>query len=278
MQVFRSKDSLQQFLTAQRDTGKTIGFVPTMGALHNGHLSLIQEAQKKSNITVCSIYVNPTQFNDPADLEKYPRTEEKDLQMLESVSCDVCYFPTTEELYPNGTSDLLNIDLGGLDSQMEGEHRPGHFKGVVTVVKNLFDVVKPDSAFFGEKDFQQLAIIRRMVEVLKLPLEIIGCSIIREKNGLAMSSRNERLSDTERSEASLIYKTLEEVTLQRSSDFERKDLAKQRLSQNSNIVLDYFEIADSKTLQPADENTIEKRAFIAAFVGEVRLIDNIALD
>ncbi|MBL4651428.1 MAG: pantoate--beta-alanine ligase [Flavobacteriales bacterium] len=278
MEIFRSKAELIDYLSHQRKKGKLIGFVPTMGALHQGHLSLIEESKKKTEITVCSIYVNPTQFNAKTDLDNYPRNTEKDIEILRSIDCDVCFLPADEDVYPNGMNKSLKIDLHGLDKTMEGKHRPGHFDGVVTVVNNLFQIVTPDFAFFGEKDFQQLAVIRKMTKTLNLGTEIIGCPIVREKNGLAMSSRNERLSKEEREGASFLYTTLQAVKSQQSSTEEKKEWGIQQLTNNPLFTLDYFEIAEAESLKPVKhEKSSNQRAFVAVFIGNVRLIDNIEL-
>ena len=278
MEIITSKVELIDYLSHQRKKGKLIGFVPTMGALHQGHLSLIEESKKKAQITVCSIYVNPTQFNIKTDLDNYPRDTEKDLELLQINSCEVCFLPTTNDIYPNGTEELLSLNLEGLDKTMEGEHRPGHFDGVVTVVNNLFEIVSPDFAFFGEKDFQQLAVIRKMTEIMSLNTQIVGCSIVREEDGLAMSSRNERLTNEERATASFIYHTITGAKQLHGSFKEKKEWAVQQFKKHPLFTLDYFEIASSKSLQLTHtESKSKQRAFVAAFIGNVRLIDNIEI-
>jgi len=279
MNVFTSKTELTKFLEQERIKDKNIGFVPTMGALHQGHLSLIQESKKRTSLTVCSIYVNPTQFNVKSDLENYPRNTEKDIKLLAAENCDVCFLPNTNDVYPNGVSKLLKINLGGLDKRMEGEHRPGHFDGVVTVVNNLFEIINPDIAFFGEKDFQQLAVIRKMTQVLNMSVEIIGCPIIREPDGLAMSSRNKRLTDQEWVAAPFIQSTLLEAKELNGTIQEKIDLVIKQFENHALFTLDYFDIASEKTLKTClEEPSTLQRAFIAAFIGKVRLIDNIALN
>ena len=279
MNVFTSKTELAKFLEQERIKDKNIGFVPTMGALHQGHLSLIQESKKRTSLTVCSIYVNPTQFNVKSDLENYPRNTEKDIELLAAENCDVCFLPNTNDVYPNGVSKLLKINLGGLDKRMEGEHRPGHFDGVVTVVNNLFEIINPDIAFFGEKDFQQLAVIRKMTQVLNMSVEIIGCPIIREPDGLAMSSRNERLTDQEWLAAPFIQSTLLEAKELNGTIQEKIELVIKQFENHALFTLDYFDIASEKTLKTClEEPSKLQRAFIAAFIGKVRLIDNIALN
>jgi len=279
MNVFTSKTELAKFLDQERIKDKNIGFVPTMGALHQGHLSLIQESKKRTSLTVCSIYVNPTQFNVQSDLKNYPRNTAKDIELLDAENCDVCFLPSTNEIYPNGVAKLLNIDLGGLDKRMEGKHRPGHFDGVVTVVNNLFKIINPDIAFFGEKDFQQLAVIRKMTQVLNINVEITGCPIIRDPGGLAMSSRNEMLTDQEWLAAPFIHNTLLEAKDLNGSIQEKIDLVIKQFENHALFTLDYFDIASERTLKPSIEESSEaQRAFIAAFIGNIRLIDNIALN
>lgn len=282
MLIFENKESLINFLGPLQNLKKTIGFVPTMGALHDGHLSLIKNSLSKNDITVISIFVNPTQFNNAEDLEKYPRTLEADVQKVSEISTQVLIFaPTVSDIYPEKTSSS-NFSFDGLENQMEGKHRPGHFDGVGTIVKKLFEIVKPTIAYFGEKDFQQLQIVKKLVEKEKMNVEIVGCPIFREANGLAMSSRNERLSENARKKASLIYKTLQTV----QADFEKKSLTelnefvKKTFSEHPEFSLEYFEIAEESTLVPALETdkTKKYRAFIAIFIENIRLIDNISLN
>lgn len=282
MLIFENKESLINFLGPLQNLKKTIGFVPTMGALHDGHLSLIKNSLSKNDITVISIFVNPTQFNNAEDLEKYPRTLEADVQKISKISTQVLIFaPTVSDIYPEKTSSS-NFSFDGLENQMEGKHRPGHFDGVGTIVKKLFEIVKPTIAYFGEKDFQQLQIVKKLVEKEKMNVEIVGCPIFREANGLAMSSRNERLSENARKKASLIYKTLQTV----QADFEKKSLTelneivKKTFSEHPEFSLEYFEIAEESTLVPALETdkTKKYRAFIAIFIENIRLIDNISLN
>lgn len=282
MLIFENKESLINFLGPLQNLKKTIGFVPTMGALHDGHLSLIKNSLSKNDITVISIFVNPTQFNNAEDLEKYPRTLEADVQKISKISTQVLIFaPTVSDIYPEKTSSS-NFSFDGLENQMEGKHRPGHFDGVGTIVKKLFEIVKPTIAYFGEKDFQQLQIVKKLVEKEKMNVEIVGCPIFREANGLAMSSRNERLSENARKKASLIYKILQTV----QADFEKKSLTelnefvKKTFSEHPEFSLEYFEIAEESTLVPALETdkTKKYRAFIAIFIENIRLIDNISLN
>ena len=279
MKVLKSKKTLIDYVERQREMGKKIGFAPTMGALHEGHLSLYKAAKKENDEVISSIFVNPTQFNNPDDFQKYPKTLEKDLELLEKAGVDAVYVPNVEEMYPDGLNSK-KYDFDGLENEMEGKYRPGHFDGVGTIVEELFRQVQPHNAYFGEKDYQQLAIIKKMVEKTKLPVKIHGVPTLREEDGLAMSSRNVRLTETQRKEATIIYETLAKV----KEWFKVISLEeiKQKVTdifRNSNFELEYFVIADEETLKEAnaiDENR-EYRAFIVAYAGDVRLIDNMHL-
>lgn len=277
MLIFESVSALQKYL--QENSNKSIGFVPTMGALHNGHLSLIDASQQKCELTVCSIFVNPTQFNKQEDLEKYPRNVEQDLKLLEQKKCDVVFLPTVAEMYDNYT--FKEFDFGALGNVMEGEHRPGHFNGVANVIQRFFEIINPTYAFFGEKDFQQLAIVKALVKQINSPTKIIGCPILREETGLAMSSRNERLSSSDRNEAQLIYKLLSDIKQKHltSSVADMKSYFAENLNKTKKFELEYFDIADGNTLQPiVDWNQSNYCvAFTAVNVGNVRLIDNITI-
>jgi pantoate--beta-alanine ligase len=278
MRVYYKNKSLTDEL---EKINNSIGFIPTMGALHLGHLSLINKAKTENDIVVVSIFVNPTQFDKKQDLAKYPRTLEKDLAMLESVNCDIVFVPSIEEMYQDYIT-ASNFDFDGLEFEMEGKHRKGHFDGVGTIVKRLFEIVKPTKAYFGEKDFQQLQIIKKLVSKNHIPVKIIGCEIYRENDGLAMSSRNIRLNKTQRKEAPFIYKTisLAKEKFKTHSISEVVEWVKNEFEKNSTFVLEYFEIANIKTLKSAKRKTKKTtyRAFIAVFAGEIRLIDNIALN
>lgn len=258
---------------------KNSPFVPTMGALHKGHLSLIRESKNENDITVCSIFVNPTQFNNPDDLKNYPRNFDDDLKLLEKDSCDVVFHPAVEEMYPVPSEETF--DFGDLERVMEGAFRPGHFNGVATVVKRLFEIVKPTRAYFGLKDYQQLVIIHKMTKDFNLPVEIIPCKIVREKNGLAMSSRNQLLSSSEKKQAEILYKTLKYVKLRSgfASVSEIRSQVERQFRKAKNVKLEYFEIADMYTLKPLKSWTDSNHpiACIAAYVGKVRLIDNIII-
>lgn len=280
MVLFNEILPLQSYLSEFKGSSK-IGFVPTMGALHRGHLSLVERAKKENDLVVASIFVNPTQFDRAEDLLKYPKTLESDKQLLSSVGCDVIFAPTVQEMYPEKIASQ-KFNFAGLDAVMEGKFRLGHFDGVGTVVKRLFDIVKPDNAYFGEKDYQQLMIVKKMVETEKIPVNIIGCRISREPDGLAMSSRNKRLTEVQRLEAPLIYKSLQKAkAMFPDNDLEKiKEMVSDKFFSNEILKLEYFEIADATTLMPADKKTEDKkyRGFIAVFADTVRLIDNIALN
>ena len=282
MLIFDRQVALIEHLKPIFDSKTTIGFVPTMGALHEGHLSLIEFSLKENSITIVSIFVNPTQFNNLEDLEKYPKTLDSDIRKLKLVSNSILvYAPSVDDVYEGKTvSKHFNFD--GLENQMEGKFRPGHFDGVGTIVKRLFEIVNPTNAYFGEKDFQQLQIIKKLVEIENLPINIVSCPIFREKNGLAMSSRNERLLPNERKSAEIIYKTLVEVKSKFNSESiaEIKKWVIEVFENQIDFKLDYFEIADEATLVPCEEkNTSKKhRAFIAVYVNNIRLIDTVSLN
>jgi pantoate--beta-alanine ligase len=263
----------------QKSEGKTIGFVPTMGALHEGHLVLIRQAAAENDFVAVSIFVNPIQFNNPEDLAKYPRTLEDDLLKLGGTGCNLVFAPSAQEMYPE--PDVTEFDFGNLDKVMEGKFRPGHFRGVAVVVKKLFEIVTPHKAYFGEKDFQQLAIIKKMVSMLKMPVQIVPCPIVRETDGLAMSSRNARLTPEERAEAPAIYKALSAVKENYSWFIPEgvKQLVTGEIQENHFFRVEYADVVDAETLQPLHEWQDAEHAVvcIAAFIGNVRLIDNIIL-
>jgi pantoate--beta-alanine ligase len=282
MLIFNKKAELNKLLTQKTTANSTVGFVPTMGALHEGHLSLLKESMANNDSTVISIFVNPTQFNNPDDLKKYPRTLETDIKKIKTISDNIIvYAPEVEDIYESKTqSEHYNFD--GLENQMEGKFRPGHFDGVGTVVKRLFEIVKPTNAYFGEKDFQQLQIVKKLVEKERLKVKIVGCSIHREANGLAMSSRNERLTSEERKQALIIYKTIKQAKrlFGTKSAKEVSEFVTKTFQNNSIFQLEYFEIADEATLLPCKRKSKNKkyRAFIAVFVNNIRLIDTISLN
>ncbi|MFS4492473.1 pantoate--beta-alanine ligase [Maribacter sp. 2308TA10-17] len=281
MVLTQTKKELDAILSSFNSTNN-LGFVPTMGALHKGHIALVRKAVSENKNVVVSIFVNPTQFNNKEDLKKYPKTLESDISLLKKVSDSICVFaPSVAEIYSNSIkTNVYNFD--GLDKVMEGEFRDDHFNGVGTVVETLLNLVKPDRAYFGEKDFQQLQIIKKMVDLKKIPVDIIGCPIVREPNGLAMSSRNERLSKAMRKEAALIYKILKAAKKKfgtKSANYILEWIEKQ-FQEHTEFDLEYVTIADVDTLTPIQkkEKNTKYRAFIAVYAENVRLIDNIALN
>ena len=280
MKVYKTRLALNEYLSTIKEADKTIGFVPTMGALHQGHLSLIKKAKRKNNSVVVSIFINPTQFDNEQDFIKYPKTIEQDIELLKSVYCDVLFLPSVTEIYSK-VVDNQKFNFDGLEHQMEGKFRNGHFDGVGTVVKKLFEIVNPNTAYFGKKDFQQLQIIKKMVEKYNIPVKIKGCDIYREKNGLAMSSRNVRLTKEHQKAAPFIYKILKQAKKKfvlKNADEVTKWVQK-KFEEYPLLALEYFTIADQKTLETITkkEPKQEYRAFIAVFAGEIRLIDNIRL-
>ncbi len=281
MKIFNKKLDLQQFLAPFYLEKKAVGLVPTMGALHEGHLSLIQKALSENDIVVVSIFVNPTQFNNAEDLEKYPRNLSGDIKTIERLSQEVVIFaPEISEMYES-TPKAISFDFGGLDKVMEGKFREGHFQGVATIVEKLFELVKPTRAYFGEKDYQQILIIKSMLEQRKLPVTLVPCPIVREESGLAMSSRNERLSPEGRKQAAFIYSVLQEAQklFTTASVAEVEAFVKEQFSQKEGFDLEYFTITKADTLEEITEKDPSEcyRAFITVYVEGVRLIDNIAL-
>lgn len=279
MHLFKRNSDLQEYLTNQQKQGFSIGFVPTMGALHQGHLSLITQAQQQTTIVVCSIFVNPTQFDDKSDLAKYPRPVSQDIEKLAAIGCDVLFLPTVEEIYP---ADLAQIhfDLGGLDQTMEGAHRTGHFEGVVQVVHRLLDIVRPNSLYMGQKDFQQFTVIKRMLKLMSSPIELVRVPIMRENDGLAMSSRNVRLSEAGRKKAS----NLSRILFQAQKDAQNlepdtvRNNALARLKEEA-FDVDYFMLVDGDNLQEVDRFEPNKTtvACTTIQVDGIRLLDNIIL-
>ncbi|RLD47333.1 MAG: pantoate--beta-alanine ligase [Bacteroidetes bacterium] len=278
MRTLKRKGEIESLLENYRNNEKSIGFVPTMGALHRGHLSLIRKAKEENDICVCSIYVNPTQFNNPNDLEKYPRQLEEDIKLLENINCDILFAPDNEEMYPEN-EDEMSFNFGELENVMEGKYRPGHFMGVGTIVKKLLDIVKPNRAYFGKKDYQQLLIIRSVCEQYNIDTEIIGCEIIREEDGLAMSSRNKRLSPKQREEAPYIYSVLDYASImgRRMQVTDLKDWVAKKISSNKEMELEYFEVCDANDLSIIKEWGYDQKVmgFIVVNMGDIRLIDNI---
>jgi len=282
MPIFDRKASLIAHLQSIKTNQSTIGFVPTMGAIHQGHLSLMQRSMSNNETTVVSIFVNPTQFNNPEDLAKYPRTLGDDLKKINDLNPEIIiYAPSVEDIY-EGKPSLQLFDFDGLEHLMEGKFRPGHFNGVGTIVKRLFEIVQPNNAYFGEKDFQQLQIIKKLVSKNKMKVNVAGCPIFREQNQLAMSSRNELLSPKEKQEAAIIYKTLIESkeNFQKFSAKMVAEVVQKAFENNPTFTLEYFQIADEETLMPCNRKSKNKkyRAFIAVFVNKIRLIDTISLN
>ncbi|MEO5570058.1 MAG: pantoate--beta-alanine ligase [Bacteroidia bacterium] len=281
MKIFTTIKEIQSELQQLHIAKNTVGFVPTMGALHEGHLELIRRSVRENSITVSSIFVNPTQFNNSDDLAKYPRTEKIDSGMLEKNNCDIVFIPSVDEMYPS--KDLLEINFGVMETVMEGAFRPGHFKGVATVVKKLFDIVQPDIAYFGEKDFQQLTIIRSLVKQLNLKIKITGCKTVREKDGLAMSSRNIHLTEGERKNASVIHQALlaaKDSYLKNIALSEIKKNVSDEIEKTNLFRVQYFEIVNGETLEPIEKTSysISAQACIAILTSKTRLIDNIAFN
>ena len=282
MHIFYGKAALIDFLKSIKTTHSTIGFVPTMGALHQGHLALMQKSLSENENTVVSIFVNPTQFNNPEDLAKYPRTLEEDVKKLTALSPKIIlYAPTVEDIY-DGQPVSQPFDFDGLENQMEGKFRPGHFNGVGTIVKRLFEIVEPTNAYFGEKDFQQLQIVKKMVAKNHLKVNVVGCPIYREPNNLAMSSRNEPLSAQEREDAAIIFQTLNlaKEKFKSNSATSVSEWVQKSFEKNPMFALEYFVIADEATLLPCLRKNKNKkyRAFIAIVVNNIRLIDTISLN
>lgn len=282
MEIILTKLALQAYLAPFKQSKKVIGFVPTMGALHTGHLSLIKQSKEKTTITVCSIFVNPTQFNDPSDLEKYPRPIEQDMQLLQKSGCDVLFLPEVAEMYPPDSQEKWVIDLGGLEKLWEGAHRPGHYQGVTQIVKKLFDLVQPDFAFFGQKDFQQCLVIQRMIDIFHLPVQLVMGETLRDADGLALSSRNTRLSVKGRKQALVLSKTLFMVQQQfgKKSLADLREMALDDLHRAEGVKLEYFAICDAVTLVEITSSTVEAQhknlvVLAAAWVDGVRLIDNV---
>lgn len=277
MKIIRTVEGLKTDVGKAREAGLSVGLVPTMGALHAGHLSLVERARAENDIVVVSVFVNPTQFNNPADLATYPRTEEADSQLLDAAGVDIVFMPTVEEVYPEPDTRVFN--LGPVAEVMEGKMRPGHFNGVAQIVSKLFYMVEPTRAYFGEKDFQQIAVIKRMVELEGIDVEIVECPICRADDGLALSSRNVRLSAEQRARAPRIYKTLcGAVEMSRNASIaEVEKMVTDTLNAEEGMEVEYFTIVDTKTMQPLAEWPEEGEAVgcITVYCGDVRLIDNI---
>jgi pantoate--beta-alanine ligase len=277
MQVYRTIEALRMALASYRKQRSSIGFVPTMGALHQGHLSLVRKCLLSDSVSVVSIYVNPSQFNDINDLKNYPRNPVSDLGMLDAIGCHIVFMPDDNEMYPE--PDTRKFDLGEIGNIMEGKHRPGHFNGVAQIVTKLFDAVQPDRAYFGQKDFQQLAIIRKIVADMHYPIEIIACPIIRETDGLAMSSRNQLLTPEQRKAAPIIFQALKMAKEMAgyANISQIKSHVNTLINRNPHLQLEYFELVESRTLAPLPDLQLKNAvtACIAVKAGMIRLIDNI---
>ena len=280
MKTLQKIQQIQSEVNALRSQQKSIGFVPTMGALHEGHLALIRQARQENDVLVCSVFVNPKQFNNPQDLEKYPQTLEEDLKKLEAESCDYVFAPSNDEMYPEPVQE--EYDFGHLEKVMEGKFRPGHFNGVAIVVRRLFEIIRPDRAYFGEKDFQQLKIIRKLVEMIDMDIDIISVPISREQDGLAISSRNFRLTPKERKIAPRIYEIIKEARDQINRFVTPADMKAWGMAQfekEDKLQPEYFEIVDMDNLTPIEQWKDTNRSIlcVAVYLGQVRLIDNIVL-
>ena len=280
MQIFKNKKALIHCISILKQENKQIGFVPTMGALHQGHLSLVVASKKSNDISIATIFVNPTQFNKSEDLEKYPKTIENDLNLLRSIDCDIVFIPSVDEIYSN-TISSKRYSFGGIEHQMEGKFRTGHFDGVATIIQLFFEIIQPNRAYFGEKDYQQLQVVKKLAKQENFNVEVIGCPIFREEDGLAMSSRNMRLSALQRNASPLIYKTLQNVCnlIKTESIKDIYTYVQKQFEKNNFLELEYFTIANQDTLQ--EVASIQKgenhRAFISVNAGTIRLIDNLLL-
>ncbi len=277
MKIFTTKTAVHEYVQQQRTANKIVGFVPTMGALHNGHLSLIARAMQDCDVVICSIFVNPTQFNDPKDLEKYPRPIEADIAKLEAAGCHALFNPDVSEMY--AANEEWHLDIGPLEHLLEGASRPGHYQGVMHVVSKLFTIVAPHKAYFGQKDYQQVMVITRMVQLLRMPVELVMCPIEREEDGLAMSSRNIHLTANDRKNALALSRTLNETkaSFDGSNAAQLQQAATVKLQTAEGVNLDYFEMADGDTLLPATNQSEHIVALVAARVGNTRLIDNMII-
>jgi len=280
MVIFRKSKDLSEYLNVKQSEGNHTGFVPTMGALHKGHISLVDASKQRGLITVCSIFVNPTQFNDKTDLAKYPVTTDEDIELLIGAGCDVLFLPDEQEVYPGGSDRARVYDFGALETVLEGTMRPGHFKGVGQVVARLLDVVKPDALFLGNKDYQQCLVLGMLVNLMGVKTEVVRCPTRREEDGLAMSSRNRRLTEPQRAVAGLIYQCL--VSIQSKKDATPFSIVQREcddILRKKGFVPEYIALADATTLQPLDDysSTRPMVALIAARIGDTRLIDNIAV-
>ena len=279
MEIFYEIKPLRAFLKAKQRQQFTIGLVPTMGALHEGHLELIRTSRSQNDITICSIYVNPTQFNNAVDLEKYPRTLASDKEKLEKAGCDLIFAPSNEEMYQRKSE--IGFDVGEIGSVLEGEFRPGHFNGVAQVVCKLFNIIQPSRAYFGQKDFQQYKVIEKLVDELQFDIQLTSVPIFRERSGLAMSSRNQRLNENEKEKATVFYQSLlvaSELLKKGEQFITVKNKVRQMCESTPNVKLEYIEWVDTKNLKPVQNVLAGSVLLIAGYVGEVRLIDNLLLE
>jgi len=280
MKIFTRTDVISRWLELQRQSKKTIGFVPTMGGLHEGHLSLVRKSKAENDITVCSIFVNPSQFNDSADLQKYPRNHDVDLAILIDVDCEVTFLPTVLEVYPPGLDTHVDVDLDGLDMRLEGKFRPGHFDGMMEVVHRLLQITQPSKLYMGQKDFQQQLIVARMIEELKLDVELVVCPIIREADGLAMSSRNVRLLEDHRAHSKHIQAALQSFVQHKGSEsISDLKMKAHKTLKDIGLRVEYLEVCNQKNLKPVSkwDDSIDLVVLTAAWAGNVRLIDNVML-
>jgi pantoate--beta-alanine ligase len=280
MIIFKHEKDIKSYLPGSIESKKIIGFVPTMGALHQGHVSLLENCKETCDVTVCSIFVNPTQFNNPDDLKKYPVTIEKDIYLLEKNGCDILFLPGVNEIYPEGVESKIHFELGDLETILEGKYRPGHFQGVCQVVKRLLEIINPSHLFIGQKDYQQCMVLKKLLQIMNSKIELIICPTLRDENGLAMSSRNLRLNDEEKKKAAEIYKTLQFIkqNIKNISLEKLKTEAEDHLI-SKNFKVDYIEIANADNLKVIDQinNDHNLIAIIAAYINDVRLIDNLLL-
>lgn len=277
MLIFTKVSEISAYLQQARSASQSIGFVPTMGALHKGHVSLIELSKEACDLSICSIFVNPTQFNDPKDLERYPRMPAKDIVLLEQVNCDVLFLPTVEEIYPTPKTEIF--DFGFLDTTLEGQFRPGHFNGVAQVVKRFFEIIEPDKAFFGSKDYQQVMIVKSLVKQMHSSIEIVSCPILREADGVAMSSRNALLNSEERQLAARIPEVMQaadQIIKEKGVDA-AKVFVNDIIEKTTLMKLEYYEVCEADSLKIVDSVTKDKSyvAVIACFVGRIRLLDNL---
>lgn len=280
MIIFKNVADIQKYLAEKRQEEVTIGFVPTMGALHDGHLSLIRQSKEQAGLTVCSIFVNPTQFNDPEDFKNYPITIDEDTLMLAEAGCDVLFLPAVAEMYPDGSENMPSYHFGYLETVLEGAQRPGHFKGVGQVVARLLDIIKPQKLFMGQKDYQQCMVVKKLLEILNADIELVICTTRREPDGLAMSSRNRRLTEPQRALAGILYQCLISVQAKKEGgDFDIVRMECADLLAHKGVELEYLSLADADTLELLDNYDSHRNmvALVAARLGKVRLIDNLVL-